>query len=344
MATLNPYPPAHVFDEDQTDELAELQDAGDDRPAHVIANELAAKGNPLFPGADPNAIPSLDAGEPAALTPASSTVAPAGAELVVAQAEAGEALLPAPAAPQADGDGLELLGMDDLTIPRLRIRNPGTDAEGVPEGHFFLSTDFDENSAELELAVLQVTPQRELKIPIDDDKRKALLLGVETKLGRRLEVDEKAFTLCRSLDRKLPIAGGLSPKCEGCVFGTWRREDGKNVRECQEIYELAVVDLESLQPIVWTLRGSGMKPGKKLNTMLVMKLRRLKGKGKAWQFATRVKLDRVKSTKPGVSPYYVPNFGKLEAIDDAELVEELGGLRASMIGAKVAPEVPADEV
>lgn len=334
--TFNPYAPSFVFDEDQVDELADHADA-DSKPAHEIANDLGRAGSALFPGANPNAIPGLDAGEPAGLAPKSAVVAPAGAELVV-----GGQMLPAgPSIPQADGDGLELLGGDDLIIPRLRVKQPMTEgADQVPEGNFFLSTDPDDFADSRELVVLQVTPKRELKLPIDDEKKANLVMGVESKLGRKLEIAEGAWSLCSSADRIKPDGDApLAASCAACPFGTWRKEGGKNVRECQEIYEVAVADLETLQPIVYTLRGAASKPAKKLNSMLVMKLRRLKGAGKAWGFSTKVTLDRIVGKKKGQGHYYAPNFGRLETIEDAGLIAELGELRADLIGARVAPDV-----
>lgn len=343
--TFNPYAPSFVFDEDQVDELADHADA-DSKPAHEIANDLGRAGSALFPGANPNAIPGLDAGEPAGLAPKSAVVAPAGAELVVAEAEKAavaivDELAQLPSIPQADGDGLELLGGDDLIIPRLRVKQPMTEgADQVPEGNFFLSTDPDDFADSRELVVLQVTPKRELKLPIDDEKKANLVMGVESKLGRKLEIAEGAWSLCSSADRIKPDGDApLAASCAACPFGTWRKENGKNVRECQEIYEVAVADLETLQPIVYTLRGAASKPAKKLNSMLVMKLRRLKGAGKAWGFSTKVTLDRIPGKKKGQGHYYAPNFGRLEKIEDLELVAELGELRADLIGARVAPDV-----
>ena len=315
------YQPGCMLTEDQRDALEELRPGV---PAHEAANSLANEGHALF-------VQGLDFG---------ATPTPMPAPIVRAEPEfaALPAVAPEPA-PISD-DGLELLGADDMVIPRLKLKQPMTqNADPVEEGRYFTSTDIDEGREVFTFSVFRVTPRYEAKLAIDEEKRWSQIERLERQVGRSLEIGDKDFHVCASDDRRLPnatIRVPLSPSCETCSMRTWQKVGKSNVRTCNEVYDFAIVDLDEMQPMLWTMRGSAVKAAKRLNTALKMASRRY-GKG-----AHGVYFEARSERREGkAGHYYVPTFSRATQ-HQPDMIEDLNAMRAEFGGRSVAPDLHDD--
>lgn len=340
------FPVGFAYSPEQSDEIAEVQECEPGRrnsPAHEVAGYLRAMGHPLFkvlPSAPKASIgtPVLNIGAPMTLAAYGQDQ---GAAALAPAAEATTALAPRPQAPQ--GDGMDELDRSDLVVPRLYLKQPMTEGEGVDEirnGWSFLSTDPGDASPERRLAILHLKRKKELKLPRTRAVRDVIVDRVETKFGRRLKLAEQAYSICRSDDRLVPsphVETPLAPRCEGCVHAEW--DKAAKSRDCRDLYELAVVDLDTMQPVIVTWRGSAVREVKKLLTSVQVAKKRHR-----LTDAHRFEFTYASSEIPGKEgKYYVPKFGRLSPIADPDVIDELEALREAIVGARFAPEAADDD-
>lgn len=346
------YTPGHVFSAEQIDAIEDeiSSSPGHEKASHVdVAAYLARLGHPLFAG-EAQAQSSLSHAAGEASVPAFGVGAPAG--LNSGPEAAGVASPQPPAAPQrhlpsapADpgDDGLGALDESDMVVPRLRLKQPMSEGDGIDEvknGWSYLSTDLTDAAETRRLSMLYLSRQRELKLPRGKAMRELVIDRVERRAGRRLEIATDAFSACRSADRIVPAPGvehPLSTQCEGCPHAQW--DAAAKARDCAETYEVAVVDLDTMQPMLATWRGSAVREAKKLNTSISVAKRRYRVPS-----AHCLEFVLGGAEKPGKDggKYYVPSFGRVTQIEDEDLVEELAALRDAIRGARVHSE-SADE-
>lgn len=347
--------------EEQADYICDLQDEegwAKGLSMREIAARLAAEGHPLFverapepepepalaatprapaqPERDPREreIPDLDAGPPVRVEVMSSPEAPA----VAPRSATG---LADPRQVAGLGvEGLEGVTQRDLVVPTLALKQAQTETSddpelaAVPDGHWFLTHDPSDHGGR-EIAFLRVSPGRAFLLPYRDEDRDDLL----EELGLARVVPDDVQVICSSPDRISPVPREeqtwpcFAQSCSTCPHAQWRTTAGGRRRPplCGEQYRCLVADLThgDAMPARMLLRSSAIRPMKALLTAAAIAAKR--HRVPLWGLS--VPLSSVQRSGKG-GTYYVPAFGRPQAIQDPGLVEELGALREGLLASQ----------
>ncbi|MBL4846133.1 MAG: hypothetical protein JKY65_11450 [Planctomycetes bacterium] len=297
-------------------------------------------------------IPALDVGPPREVFAEGTALAVADvdrAALAVADADKAalavadeEERLPLARAPQEDpmavGAGLEEFGADDVRIPQIKIKQAQTkNADGVPDGTWFLTSDLEGASDTREVVFLEMRKERSLLLPYGGgDAADAAIHRIHQQTG--VEVPQTwEGPVCFSRDRVSPTEQEgidlISQHCKGCPMSRWRSVRGRRIQDCAESYRILLYDVEAQLPAVFYARGSGIRPTRDLLTNLQVACRRRKLPAYGFSFTISTKKrDRAEGT------YYVPVFGRPVPIEDAEEIAQYGGTRAACSAIQVEEE------
>lgn len=336
-----------AYTDDQLNAIMDRQDSDDaqrDMTAAEVGHILKKEGHPAFCEealreaageflAGMGEPVTFDVGEPSILVPASEThmVAVSSDAMPVATTREQPTAV----------EGLEEIDQTDMAVPWLVLKQGMTkDAEGVEEGHWFVRGDQETATAAASLVILAISKGRSFMLPIDSEKAASKLDALEAE-GHTVPDDIKG-PVCASDDRKVPriprsaeAVQPLAEKCKSCQWGKWRRvRGGANVQDCRENYRLLCFDVELGQPVAIRIKGAGIQPLKGALTTIQMQGRRLSLP--LWGFATTLSSTQEQS-RDG-TPYYKAKFSRPKPLEDADLVEEYGDLRAAV------EQRPVDEV
>jgi hypothetical protein len=187
-----------------------------------------------------------------------------------------ETHLPGAAAPMTGLEGLEGLSASDMKVPTFKIRqnvSGSSEAENVPLGHLFISSDPDGALPERKVRFLDVTPARSLMVPYRKPKEAAILRD-KIQRERGIEVPNDVVAICSSNDRITPSPrpyGTIAKTCAECPYTKWQTIGGERVPpECGEVYLMLLLDEETSMPALYRAKGKAIAPAKNLNTNLMM--------------------------------------------------------------------------
>ena len=244
-------------------------------------------------------------------------------------------LQPDPNDPMAVGAGLEGFGADDVRIPQLKIRQAQTkNAEGVPEGHWFLTSDLEGASPARNVVFLEMKKERSLLLPYaGGDAADAMIHRIHEKTGVRVPADWKG-PVCYSRDRIQPTPQDgidlLCVYCDDCPMARWRTVRGRRIQDCGEFYRILLYDLESQLPAVYYAHGSAIRPTRDLLTNLQVACRRHKLPAYGFSFSIATKRPDEKD-----SSYHVPVFGRPVPLSTNEEVQQFAGIRLACASVRV---------
>lgn len=227
----------------------------------------------------------------------------------------------------AVGAGLEEFGEEDLRIPQLKLRQAQTkNAERVPDGSWFVTSDLECHARSRELVFLEMRKERSLLLPYaGGDAADAMIRRIEEQTGVEVPADWEG-PVCFSRDRVRPVAQeGIAPlaeDCASCPMACWRTVRGRRTQDCAESYRLLFFDLATQLPCVLYARGSAIRPTRDLLTNLQVASRRFKlpACGFTVEVGTK-KIDSVDGT------YFVPVFGRPQPVEDREEIAKYAGIR-----------------
>lgn len=240
--------------------------------------------------------------------------------------------------PLAVGAGLEEFGAEDVRIPQLKIRQAQTkNADGVPEGTWFLTSDLEGASATREVVFLEMRKERSLLLPYGGgDAADAAIHRIHQQTG--VEVPEEwEGPVCFSRDRVLPVQqegiAVLARDCKTCPMARWRSVRGRRIQDCAESYRILVYDLQAQIPAVFYARGSGIRPTRDLLTNLQVACRRRKLPAYGFSFTISTKK---RDTSDGT--YHVPVFARPTPLEDADEIAQYGGIRTACASVQAEEE------
>ena len=279
-------------------------------------------------------IPALDVGPPREVFAEGTALA-----VAVADPEPQVPLAPAPQEdPMAVGAGLEEFGADDVRIPQIKIKQAQTkNADGVPDGTWFLTSDLEGGSETREVVFLEMRKERSLLLPYGGgDAVDAAINRIHQQTG--VEVPQSwEGPVCFSRDRVRSVEQEgievLSSHCKGCPMSRWRSVRGRRIQDCAESYRILLYDVETQLPAVFYARGSGIRPTRDLltNLQVACRRRKLPAYGFSLTISTK-KRDRDEGT------YYVPVFGRPIPLEDSEEIAQYGVTRAACAAVQVEEE------
>jgi len=177
------------------------------------------------------------------------------------------------------GVGMEVLGPEDLIIPRLTLVQPTSQIDGVQPGKFYMNLTGEEFD-QVEAVFLKVTKGR---VYFADD-------AVERKPA------------CGSSDRIKPsprFESPAAPTCKECLFSRW---NGKEPPFCNESYSLLGVIIESGFPFWWSVKSTAIAPTKRFLSAIALRARMGKN-----LFDARATIKSQLITLPG-KKYHVPVY------------------------------------
>ena len=193
---------------------------------------------------------------------------------------------------EAFDDGLGEVTQEDLIIPRLKIGQKQSKAEGV-EGKLYV--DITGNAIdEMSLVILKMHKNR-------------VLFG---------EYDENNKPLCKSDNFITPnIMDGVTPMsktCKDCAYAKWTKNTAGKSKppKCNELWNFLVLDFDTYMPAWFSLKSKALKPARKIVSML--KLRGTIKQIPAWGFKFTTTITEVLSAK-GNS--YIPIFSNLVELE-----------------------------
>ncbi|HBP23611.1 MAG TPA: hypothetical protein DEA08_38265 [Planctomycetes bacterium] len=281
------------------------------------------------------AIPALDVGPPREIVPEGAALAPESSQ-ATGMAQHLPLATPEPEADaMAVGAGLEEFGADDVRIPQLKIRQAQTkNADDVPEGTWFLTSDLEGASTTREVVFLEMRKERSLLLPYGGgDAADAAIHRIHQQTG--VEVPQGwEGPVCFSRDRVQPVQQEgievLASDCKRCPMSRWRSVRGRRIQDCGESYRILFYDLEAQIPAVFYARGSAIRPTRDLLTNLQVACRRRKLPAYGFSFVISTKK---RDTNDGT--YHVPVFGRPIQIEDADEITQFGGIRAACAAVQV---------
>ena len=337
-----------MLTQEQVDAAMEAQDgdaAHKGKTIQQVADDLAARGHPAFASSLEAPSSAFAVGAPASLEVAGalSVIQPAPAEL-------------APQAPPLGSlDGMDAIGVDDTKVPRLKMKQPMTEdkdnigIDSLPNGSLFHDNDITHASSTRRIVFLGVRKRRALSVPKNDDQVDTWRAEIRNKVGVSIPADEGG-TVCQSPDRWRPVGVGdypvMSAVCSVpvgrrskavCPFAQWRA--GRRPPLCGESFEFLVVDVTAVEnaPLdaiaIMSLRGSAIRPVKKLLTALGIQMAR---EAKAYgarvpMCAFEVEMSTFRVDKP--HKHWVPKFTRPALIeDDGGRIPEYEGMLDAVWG------------
>jgi hypothetical protein len=177
------------------------------------------------------------------------------------------------------GAGMEVLGPEDLIIPRLTLVQPTSQIDGVEAGKFYMNLTA-EQFDQVEAVFLKVTKGR---VYFADD-------AIERK------------PVCGSSDRIKPsprFETPASPTCKECLFSRW---NGKEPPFCNESYNLLGVMVETELPFWWSVKSTAIAPTKRFVSAIALRARMGKN-----LFDAKATIKSQLVTLPG-KKYHVPVY------------------------------------
>lgn len=288
-------------------------------------------------------LPAFDVGPPleavpagtAALAQRTAAAAPAALE------EDAEKRLPMVAAesdPMETGAGLEEFAADDVRIPQIKIRQAQTkEADGVPDGSWFLTSDLEGASPSREVVFLEMRKERSLLLPYGGgDAADAMIHRIQQQTGVVVPAEWEG-PVCFSHDRVVPVEqegiGVLAAECKSCPMSRWRTVRGRRMQDCGESYRILLFDLEAQIPAVFYARGSAIRPTRDLLTNLQVACRRRKLPAYGFSFSVGTKK---RDSSEGT--YFVPVFGRPVPIEDQDEIAQYGGIRQACAAVRAEEE------
>jgi len=228
--------------------------------------------------------------------------------------------------PFAVGAGLGDFGHGDVRIPTLKIKQAQTqDADEVPDGSLFITSDPDGHSETRELILLELGKERSLLLPYgggapEESAREALsAVGVDVP-------GKWEGPVCSSRDRKAPEPNvdlaPVSTSCSSCPMGKWDRKTRS--QPCRESYKLLLVDAESQLPATFYARGGSYRAVGNFLTILLAATRR--HNLPAYGFTFTLQAKKVKGEK---GTFWTPVFSRPEPIQERAQIELLAGIRTA---------------
>lgn len=141
-----------------------------------------------------------------------------------------------------DVDGLDSVDNEDIKITSLLFNLKGTNANGeLRQLNEFFNTTTETAHKKVTVAFIEFTKMNSLRVFNN--------------------AENKSETICSSMDRvtgtlraekhpRLHLAQGTERQCDKCSDAQWRKENGKNVRDCATVYNVigAILD-ENLSPV-----------------------------------------------------------------------------------------------
>lgn len=194
--------------------------------------------------------------------------------------------------PALVGAGMELLGPEDLVIPRIVLVQPISQIDGVEQGKFFMNLT-SEQFDEVEAVFLKVTKGRVYFADPSDRK-----------------------PLCGSTDRVKPsprFDPPMAPTCVECHCSRW---NGKDPSLCNETYNLLGVMVATEIPFWWSVKSTAIAPTKRFISAVALRART----GKSL-FDAKVAMKSQLVTLPG-KKYYMPVY-TVEWLRDSSLYRDL---------------------
>src|SRR5215467_4687830 len=177
------------------------------------------------------------------------------------------------------GAGMEVLGPEDLIIPRLTLVQPTSQIDGVEAGKFYMNLT-GEQFDQVEAVFLKVTKGR---VYFADD-------AIERK------------PVCGSSDRIKPsprFESPAAPTCKECIFSRW---NGKEPPFCNESYNLLGVMVETGFPFWWSVKSTAIAPTKRFLSAIALRARMGKN-----LFDAKATIKSQLVTLPG-KKYHVPVY------------------------------------
>lgn len=244
---------------------------------------------------------------------------------------------PPPAAPTPHtGAGLEELGPRDLGLPQLKIRQPLTpNADGVPEGSYFVTADPAFHSIGRDVVVLEVRKERSLMLPYaGGPSLEAVVQRIAQRTGVEVPLDWDDGPVCFSHDRVRPVEleglPVLSDTCADCPMNRWRTVKGRRSQDCAESYRLLAYDVVTQRPCVFYARGSAIRPTRELLAQLQSLCER--HQRPAYGFGVYMLTRRVEGTD---GPYFVPVFQGTYLLEDSAQISFYAAVRQKLASAPV---------
>jgi hypothetical protein len=191
------------------------------------------------------------------------------------------------------GVGLEVLGPEDLIIPRLVLVQPTSQIDGVEAGKFYLNLTGDQFD-EVQAVFLKVLKGR-VYFAEDANERRPL---------------------CGSPDRIKPsprYEHPVAPTCGECAYSLWR---GKEPPVCHETYHLLGMMVESGLPFWWSVKSTAIAPTKRFLSAIALRARMGKN-----LFDAQVMMRSQLVAQPG-KKYHIP-VCTVSWLKDSSLYREL---------------------
>jgi hypothetical protein len=223
--------------------------------------------------------------------------------------------------------GHEELGHEDVRIPQLKIRQELTrNAERVPEGSLFVTSDPGSHSLGRELVLLDVRKERSLLLPYFGGEAADALVARILELTGVIVPPGWDGPVCFSRDRVRPVeqeeVEPLADECAACPMARWRTVRGRRLQDCAESYRALFYDLATGMPVAFFARGSAIRPTRDLLTNLQVACRREARPA----YAYTVELITKRIERPDGS-YHVPVFGLPQPIEDSDEIARLAAIR-----------------
>ena len=191
------------------------------------------------------------------------------------------------------GAGMEVLGPEDLIIPRLTLVQPTSQIDGVDAGKFYMNLTGEEFD-QVEAVFLKVTKGR-------------VYFGEEA---------TERKPVCGSSDRIKPsprFEPPAAPACKECLFSRW---NGKEPPPCNESYNLLGVMMETGLPFWWSVKSTAIAPTKRFVSAIALRARMGKN-----LFDAKATIKSQLVTLPG-KKYHVPAYA-LTWLKDSSLYRDL---------------------
>jgi len=191
------------------------------------------------------------------------------------------------------GAGMEILGPDDLIIPRLTLVQPTSQIEGVQSGKFYINLTGEEFD-QVEAVFLKVTKGR--------------VYFAEEATERK--------PVCGSSDRIKPsprFEPPAAPACKECLLSRW---NGKEPPACNESYSLLGIMVDSGFPFWWSVKSTAIAPTKRFLSAIALRARMGKN-----LFDAKATIKSQLVTQPG-KKYHVPAYA-LTWLKDSSFYREV---------------------
>lgn len=191
------------------------------------------------------------------------------------------------------GAGMEILGPEDLIIPRMTLVQPTSQIDAVQPGKFYMNLTGEEFD-QVEAVFLKVTKGR-VYFAEEPTERKPV---------------------CGSSDRLKPsprFEPPVAPACKECLFSKW---NGKEPPACNESYSLLGVMVESGFPFWWSVKSTAIAPTKRFLSAIALRARMGKN-----LFDAKATIKSQLVTLPG-KKYHVPTY-TLTWLKDSSVYREV---------------------